>query len=78
MMLRYVKEQCTLGRVHYSIVVDSLFLALFVGVAGDLDDRKHLWWTDERGMWSALRFLNIPRQVCAGRIVVRIMTVSRV
>ena len=50
------------GPVHYSIVVDALFLALFVGVCGSVHDRRRLWFLGERELWRALRFLNIPRQ----------------
>ena len=63
MLLRHVHKVCTLGTVHYSIIVDSIFLSLFVGVTGTVDDRRHLWCTDEDTVWRALRFLNIPRQV---------------
>ena len=34
MLLKHVASYCTLGPLHYSIVVDSLFLVLFVAVAG--------------------------------------------
>ena len=63
-LLRHVNGFCTLGPVHYSIIVDSLFLALFVGVCGGIEDRKHILLSASSDtVWQALRFLAIPRQV---------------
>ena len=42
-LLRHISTYCTLGPVHYSLVVDAMFLALFVGVCGSAEDRKQIW-----------------------------------
>lgn len=56
----------TRGKVHYSIVVDCLFLAVFVCLHGGPQGREYQWW-HSRGngdaLWKVLRFLNIPKHV---------------
>ena len=42
-LLRHLSRYCVLGPVHYSIVVDAFFLALFVSVAGDVAGPSGRW-----------------------------------
>lgn len=63
-LLKHVAERCTVEKMHYSLVVDSCFLALLVGLHGDKSGQGVLWAFSEEGtLWKALRFLNIGRSV---------------
>ena len=47
LLLETVRETFTTSALHFSVVTDSLFLALFVALKGDADDRQFVWdWFD--------------------------------
>lgn len=62
--LQAFRTQHTTGKMHYSVLVDAVFLYLFVAIHAADQTHPHLFSFASGGapLWEAVRFLAVPQQ----------------